>query len=202
MFKLSTYLPAVVLVSLVASTAVGQEPASVDALLDKLAATKKQQVELSKLANELTGEIQTRLLALSKRLAEINGAPLPMPPGPIVPPVNDPLKAKIATAFAADPGTIAEKKADAVKLSGLYSVAVEQNLADDRTLTTVGQLINKVRSIGASLASDRLPGVRKVIGEELTAVLKSADTPLDAGLRAAATGVFARIEAALDEVSK
>jgi hypothetical protein len=193
-------MSAMVILLMVASSAVAQEPASVDSLLDKLAATKKQQVELSKLANDLTAEINTRLLDLQKRLAEINGVPVPIPPSP--PPVNDPLKAKIATAFAADPGTLADKKADAGKLSALYSVAVEQKLADDPTLTTVGQLIARVRAAGASLAADRLPAVRKVISEELTAVLKSPDTTLDPAIRSGATAAFARIEAALDEVSK
>lgn len=187
---------------LLVGLASAQEPANVDALLDKLAAAKKQQAELSKLANELTGEIQNRLLALNKRLAEINGAPLPMPPGPVVPPVVDPLKSKIATAFAADAGTPADKKSDAGKLAALYSVAVDQKLADDATLTTVGGLIARVRAAGTSLAADRLPGTRKVIGDELTAVLKSADTPLTPELRASATGIFSRIEAALDEVAK
>lgn len=196
---------------LLALASFGQSPpaASVDGLLDKLAETKKQQADLAKTATDLTSEIRARLRAMNQRLEELAGptpgpgpAPGPNPgPGP-APAPTDPLAVKISAAFKADAGELPAKKSDAAALAALYSVAVEQRLAEDATLQTAGDLIGRIRAAGASLAAERLTGTRRVIGEELAALLKSADTPLTPESRKAATALFVRIEAALEECAK
>ena len=96
----------------------------------------------------------------------------------------------------------AAKKLDAAKLAGLYSAAVEKNLALNPDLKTAGELVERVRSLDGPLDAERLPGVRRLIAAELAAVLKSHATPLTDEIRAAAGVLFVRIEAALDDVSK
>lgn len=190
-------LSALAVVSLVASASAQEPaPASPHTTIAQLKTALKQRDDAAKLVAELTSQFKEQMKSLNKAFDELSGTPTPIVP------VNDPLKAKIAAAFAADAGTSAAKKADAVTLSGIYSAAVDLKLADDQSFATVGALVTRVRSIGTGLAADRLPGVRKAIGEELTAVLKSPETPLTKELREAAAAAFARIEAALDEVSK
>ncbi len=187
-------------ISLDAAEAVAQTPpADVDAQLSRLAEKRKLQAELQKETADLVAQIQTQLLNFQKRLGELNGPPLPMPP---LPPPNDPLKAKIAEAFKADAGDLASKKLDAAKLAGTYSAAVEKNLALIPELKTAGDLIERVRSIDPSLGTDRLTNVRTLIAAELAAILKSHSTPLTDELRNAVAALFARFEAALDDVSK
>lgn len=182
-----------------AAPAVAQvPPADVDAQLSKLAEKRRLQSDLAKETAELVGQIQTQLLDFQKRLAQLTGPPLPLPP----PPIDDPLKGKLAAAFKADPGDVAAKKLDAAKLAGTYSAAVDKNLAAIPELKTAGELIERVRSLDESLPADRLPGVRKLIAAELAAVFKAHATPLTEDLRAAAAALFARIEAALDDVNK
>lgn len=193
---------------LIALSSFGQQPpAPVDGLLDKLAETKKQQADLAKTAADLTTEIRARLRAMNQRLEELAGptpgpGPAPGPnPGP-APAPTDPLTAKIVAAFKSDAGDLPAKKADAVALAALYAIAVEQKLADDPALVTAGDLIGRIRAAGASLAADRLTKTRDSISEELAKVLKSADTSLTPEIRKAATALFVRIEAALEECAK
>jgi hypothetical protein len=198
-------LASLVLLFVVHATAAGQSP-TVDSLLEKLDGVQKQRAELSKQADDLTKEIRSRLRAMASKLEELTGQvvnpPSPVnPPGPAPAPV-DPFRKKIADAYSLDPGQPSQKKADAIQLAALYSVAVDQKLADDPALATVGQLIARVRSAGQTLAADRLAGVRKVIGEEMAAVLKDPALELTTDKRKAASELFARIETALDEVSK
>jgi hypothetical protein len=198
-------LASLVLLSVVHATAAGQPP-PVDSLLEKLDGVQKQRAELSKQADDLTKEIRSRLRSMASKLEELTGQVV-NPPSPVTPPgpapvPADPFRKKIADAFSLDPGQPSQKKADAVQLAALYSVAVDQKLADDPALTTVGQLIARVRSAGQTLAADRLAGVRKVIGDEMAAVLKDPSLELTPDKRKAASELFARIETALDEVAK
>lgn len=189
---------AVVFLSLVATSAPAVDP-TVDEMLGTLAGVVKQQAELAKQRADLAKAIGDKLKELQAKFDEINGKK-PEPPGP--PPVVDPLAKKVADAFAADAGQPDAKRADAMKLAALYSVAVEQKLHEDKTLTTVKQLIERIRSAGETLANDRLLGVRKAIAEELSAILKSPDAALDDGKRKAAGELFVRIEAALEALAK
>lgn len=186
------------------------EKPSVDDQLTKLAAVKKQKAdllkqvaELDKTAAALVLEIQDQLRQLGRRLEEINGTPLPpgpTPPGPVNPPA-DPLKARIRAAYDADPGSPADKRQWAIELSGYYSAAVESKLADDRTITTAGQLIERIRKT-TTLDRTKLTGARTVAAQEIAAVLGTIDTPLDDAKRKAVTTLFQRIESAFDEVTK
>lgn len=170
-------------------------PADVDAQLTKLAEKRKLQNDLQKETADLVVQIQSQLLAFQKRLVDLNSPPAPMP-------LNDPLKTKLAEAFKADGGDLNTKKLDAAKLAGIYSAALEKKVAQLPELKTAGDLIEKVRSIDQSLTTDRLTNVRTLIAAELTAILKSHSTPLTDELRSASAALFARIEAALDDVSK
>lgn len=191
-------LAALFFTSLAAAAVAQSPPADVDAQLSKLAEKRRQQSDLAKETAELVGQIQTQILDFQKRLAGLTNPPSPMPPAPI----DDPLKGKVAAAFKADPGEAAAKKLDAAKLAGLYSAAVEKNLALNPDLKTAGELVERVRSLDGPLDAERLPGVRRLIAAELAAVLKSHATPLTDEIRAAAGVLFVRIEAALDDVSK
>jgi len=195
--RVAKTLLAVVFLSVVATSAPAGDP-SVDEMLGTLAGVVKQQAELAKQRADLAKAIGDKLKELQAKFDEINGKK----PEPVPPPVVDPLAKKVADAFAADAGQPDAKRADAMKLAALYSVAVEQKLHEDKTLTTVKQLIERIRSAGETLANDRLLGVRKAIAEELSAILKSPDAALDDSKRKAAGELFVRIEAALEALAK
>lgn len=188
---------AMVFLSVVATSAPAVDP-TVDEMLGTLAGVVKQQAELAKQRADLAKAIGDKLKELQAKFDEINGKK----PDPVPPPVVDPLTKKVTDAFAADAGQTDAKRADAMKLAALYSVAVEQKLHEDKTLATVKQLIERIRSAGETLANDRLLGVRKVIAEELSAILKSPDAALDDSRRKAAGELFVRIEAALEALAK
>jgi len=195
---LSQALFSLAVLSLVPSFALSQTT-SVDDLLSKLDGVQKQRAELAKQATDLAKEIRDRLKTQGETLAELTGSvPTPVPP----PHVNDPLRAKVVAAFAADPGDAVQKKKDAVQLSAFYSAAKDLKPDANSSLAMVGDLIARVRSLGPQLGSDRIPGTRKVIADELTAVLKSPTEPMTAELWRVALETFGRIEAALDEVGK
>ena len=189
---------AVAILFVVPSWATAQD--TVDVLLKQLDAVVKQQVELAQKRADLAKDIAGRLKLLQAEFDRLNGnQPAPPPPAP---PVDDPLAKKVKDAFLADVTQLDVKRADAVKLAALYEVAVEQKLCDDPTITTVKQLIDRIRAAGTVLAADRLAGVRKVLAEEMAAVLKSPDAPMDDQKRKDAHALFIRIGAALDAVSQ
>lgn len=204
-------MPAVAVLLVVATAAVGQEKPTLDDLLTRLAAAKKDGTEFrrkaadsDKLAAELANEARELIDALKRRLDELHGPPAPMPPGPgptPPPPVVDPLRKKVADAFALDAGSPADKKQWAAALSGYYEAAVELKLADDATIQTAGDLTARIRAT-VTLPPDKLVTTRTAIGQELAALLGTASTPLSAEARKALPLLFTRIAAALDEVSK
>lgn len=202
--RVAKALSSLVAVLVVTSSSAQETAPTLESMYEKLKANRSSEAELRKKIAALEVERAEIGAAAKKELERLTGLykELVGPPVPLPPPPNDALKGRIATAFSADPGTLADKKADAVKLSGLYAAAVQVKLADDPTVTTVGQLIARVRTLGAQLAADRLPGTRKVIGDEMAAVLKDPTATLDKTSREAAALLFARIEAALDEVAK
>lgn len=179
------------------------EKPSVDDQLTKLAAVKKQKADLlkqvadlDKSAVALVLDIQEQLRQLGRRLEEINGTPIPVPVNP-----TDQLKARIRAAYDADPGSPADKRQWAIELAGYYSAAVESKLADDHTITTAGQLIERIRKT-TTLDRSKLTGARTVAGQEIAAVLGTIESPLDDTKRKAVTVLFQRIESAFDEVTK
>jgi len=119
--------------------------------------------------------------------------------GPVVPPTPpvpvETLESKIKAAYAAN--TSATKKADTVQLSAFYSATVGQKFAQDTTVKTAGELIAKIK-VTAVLDATKLVEIRKLIGSELLAIVKTADTPLTSETRAKIVTLFAEIERVLD----
>jgi hypothetical protein len=119
------------------------------------------------------------------------GPPPTPPPGPPA----DPLRRRLADAYAADPDP---GKGEARKdLAELYRQAAA--VAADPAVRTAGELNARVRKAAESLAAGKLPGVKRIAGEELARAL-----PADAGEdltpthRKAAADLFGRLAAALD----
>ena len=200
---LSKTLLSLAIVFMVASPTVAQQTAPVDELLGKLEGVQKQRKDLAAEAEKLAKDIRERLKGQSERLKELTGLSLPdeKPPAPVIPD-NDPLKAKVAAAFKADPGALDQKMRDAIQLMGVYAAAKELKPADNPSIATVADLIARVRNLGTAPAASQLAGTRKVIGDEFAAVLKSPAEPMTADKWKAALELFARIESALDEVTK
>lgn len=200
-----------VLVALAAlSQAPGQTPAGVSqpspAAGWRVTVTSGTQVLRLNLASDADATIAAGCSVVVGPLGPTPPSP-PAPPGPFVPPPPapvDPLKAKVAAAFKADAPTdqasAAAKRLDAISLQGLYLAAVDGKLAEDPTLTTVGDLLERVRKVGNTLAAGKLAGTRQAIAEELAAVLKSTTAPLTETSRKAAHDSFVRIAAALNAV--
>lgn len=181
-----------------------EDPVSIADLIKQLKDANGQRDTIAKTIADLKTKIAEQLKLLNQQFADLGGPPTPGP-GPVIPPTpvvpTDPLAAKVKAAFDADPGSPADKRQWAIELSGYYSAAVDAKLADDPTITTAGQLIDRIRKT-TTLDRSKLTGTRTVIGQEIAAILGTAETQLDAAKRAAVASLFSRIETALDGVAK
>jgi hypothetical protein len=118
--------------------------------------------------------------------------PEPLPP----PKPNDPLKDELRALFMADVGT--DKPANLVKLTAVFTQAAA--LAKLDSVQTAMQLADAVRAVSKSmLPADALLGIRKRIGEVITASLAEVDPDaiLDPATRAKAAELYSRIASAL-----
>ncbi len=207
--RLSKTLPALaaLLVVLSSASAVGPpfgataDGQPIDTLIDTVVSKRKAVDEASKAARAAEVELKAAVEALNKRLGELGlvSPVIPPGPGPVIPPAppTDPLTAKLWAAYRADSGLT--KADDLATLVELMKQAA--TLADDATLTTVGQLAGKVAAAASLLAKDRLVGVRAVLKVELAAAFPE-DGPLSPTVRAAAKSVFVKLQAALTEAGK
>lgn len=121
----------------------------------------------------------------------------PVPPNP--PPPTDPFSQAVQAAYTAE--TDAQKASEVAALASLYKTAATTTV-NDTTLATLGDLFQVMQTASAGLLpATAIPGVRKVIGTEITAALgTTATTPLDAAMRAKAGAEFSKIATALGAV--
>jgi len=115
-----------------------------------------------------------------------------VPVPPVV--VNDDFKDKLIAAAKKD-----NDKGSLVQLSAFYSAPVGQKLAQDTTITTVKDLIARIK-VTSVLDAGKVPNVRAVIGAQLAAQFKP-DQPLTAETRKQLVDLFAKIESTLDFLS-
>jgi len=129
-------------------------------------------------------------------MVEVKGdKPVPPTPGPVVPPVVDDLKARMADAFKKDGS---DKKA-AVSLSAFYSEEVGQKIARDTKYATPREVMAAIR-VSAVLDITKLPETRRVIASEVAKF--SPDVPLTKETRESMAKLFAAIESNLDTLSQ
>lgn len=128
------------------------------------------------------------------RVVVVVGDAPPPPPKPPDPPPEDPLRAKFRAAYNADPGDAAKKDAARKDLAELYRQGAM--LTADNTVTTTGELVDRLRRAGQTLAADQLPGTRKAVALELAAAMP-ADEPLTPDRRKDAAALFSKISDAL-----
>lgn len=128
-----------------------------------------------------------------------NGGPTPpVPPVPPIPPIppTDPLTRELQAAFAADGATVAQVK----QLADAYRT-VASTTANDKTVTTYGQLVVKIQADETGIAP--LPAASKaraVIKREINAALGiNPNAPIN---RPLVTSTFSRLATALDGATK
>lgn len=118
-------------------------------------------------------------------------------PVPPTPPVPDELTKKLADAFATD----GKPKAAAKLLASIYTAAAgeSRNVANDLpadVLASVRVLADKPD------LKDKLMAVRKLINNELAAILVDPKKPFTAATREATAKLFDKAAAALEELAK
>lgn len=127
--------------------------------------------------------------------------PGPIPPGPTPPPSPpDPLVAKFQAAFSADASPA--KAAALTSLVGLYQ-AMAEHTRDDRTLTTLGDVLGDLQRTAKrlNLPAEALVELRKQIAAEVAATIgTNPSLALDAALRSRAVDAFTKIAEALGKV--
>lgn len=193
-------MSAMVLLSLVATSARASDPSAIDKLIDQLVTQRSAVAAAVKAEAATLAELKDAVTALQKRLADL-GLNAPPGPGPVNPPVPfppvDPLTGRLKVAYLADGGpTKAATLADLVEL-----MKQAGTLADDPAITTVGQLAGKVATAAGVLAKDQLLAVRAILKAELAAAFP-ADGPLSPDTRNTAKAVFLKLQTALTEAGK
>lgn len=180
-------------------------PASVDALVAKLAELRKQRADLDRKEADLRGQLKAEL----KRIADLVGkldvdAPPVVPPKPPEPVPVDALRDKVRDAIKASAGDDAAKRKQCLDLAALYRAAAK--LAPDvAQFPDADALLARLRQAAAQMLGDpdALREVRKVVAGELAAVLPTvADAPLTDAHRAGAVRVFERLASILEEAGK
>jgi hypothetical protein len=122
----------------------------------------------------------------------------PKPPDP-KPPPPDPLRAKLKAAFDSDAAPPELKREHAKDLAALYRAAAR--LAEDTAVATSGELLTRVRNAARTLIGpDALKDVRRVVGDELSALLPT-DSPLTDSRRTSVATLFKRFAAILEELT-
>lgn len=123
--------------------------------------------------------------------------PGPKPPDPPPVPPVDPLAAKLRAAFDADLAPVADRRKHAAALAELYRQIAEK-VCPDPAITGPTMLFDRARESAKILVGpDALPGVRKVVGEELSAIFP-VEAPLTKDQRDAAGRLFRRLAEVLD----
>lgn len=179
------------------SYATDPAPASVDSLIERIAELRRQRADLDKREAELVAALKAELKRLQD-LADRLGLNLPLPKPPEPP--ADPLRAKLKTAFDADPLQLDKRKGAAADLAALYRQAAK--LAADPEVATSGALLDRVRqAAGMLVGADGLRDVRRAAGAELSAILPT-DADLTAEQRDATAKLFQRLAVILEELSK
>jgi hypothetical protein len=173
-------------------------PATIDQLVARIAALRAQQADLAKQEATASAELRARVKELTDQLDRLGlSEPRPTPSKPAPP--ADPLKAKLAAAYAAAAGTDAQKRDWAKDLAALYRSAAK--VALDPKVTTTGALRAKLGTAAEVLVgADALVEVRKAVAGELAAVLPT-DADLTADQRTAVGALFARLAAVLDALA-
>lgn len=141
------------------------------------------------------------------RVAVIVGPPQPMPPDPKPPEPKPPepkppepidaFRRAVQDAYTADTANPVKKQGELLDLVELYTQAV--TLAGDKTVMSVGQLVQRLRDATKALGITGLEAVRKLIAAELVAAFP-ADTTLDDSSRSKAAALMGRIRDVLKEV--
>ena len=133
--------------------------------------------------------------------AVLGGGVVPKPPDPKPPepkPPTDPLAQKLGAAFDADPAAAGAKREQAKDLAALYRQAAK--LCADEGVGTSGELLKRVKDAAGTLVGPAaLKEVRRVVGQELAAVLPTDDA-LTAEQRAAAAALFGKLATILDSL--
>jgi hypothetical protein len=119
--------------------------------------------------------------------------PPPPPPPPPPPTPVDPLFQGLASTFASDPASAADKAKYRDVLAGVYNQIGE--LAFNAEIQTIGQLYNKLRDATKILLPDNaLRGVREVVATEFQAKLPTRpDSLMDHGNRELCLKQFKRM---------
>lgn len=168
---------------------------TIDQLIERIVELRKQQAELAKQEAQAQADLKRALKELQDKLDKLNLPPAPKPPDPKPEPV-DPLKAKLRAAFDADPAQLDVRRNSAKDLAELYRQAAK--LATDATVETSGDLLKRVKDASAALVgADALRECRKVVAQELGAVLPT-DEPLTDAQRKAVADLFGRLAVILD----
>ena len=107
---------------------------------------------------------------------------------------GDPITKRLQSAFDLDGRDPAKKRLDLAELIELYRQAAA--FADRTDVTTIAELIGRIRDAAKSLVPEGLVAVRKAVAEELGGVFPF-DGPLDAETRKKAKELFAKLSAAL-----
>ncbi len=185
---------------LVALPASGQEPPkSIDVLVGEAQAIKAARAELDKRDAANRAAIAAELKRINDLVAKLDDGPAPKPKPPEPKPA-DPLRDRLKAAFDADPEQLDKRRGHALDLAALYREAAK--LSADPAVGTSGDLLARVRDAGRALVgADALREVRRAAGAELGALLPT-DAPLTDEQRRAAAGLFTRLSAALEDVSK
>lgn len=177
------------------------EPASKWLLVDEDAADLKE-FEGGKLAAFVAQAGRHKLIVTAPdgtpaRIEVVVGGAPPVPPKPPGPKPVDSLKEKIAAAVAADPLAGEARKKAVADLAELYR-QVAAKVVPSETVSTRDELLDRARTLSAAvIGPDVLVGVRKVVGEELAALLP-VESALTAEQRAALKQLFERLAVILD----
>lgn len=172
------------------------DPATLDALVDKVIEIRKQRADLQKAEESALAEVRARLKAIEEKLNQIDvKPPQPVPPQPNP---GDPLSLAIKAAF----GEATPQKVEQCKLlAELYLQA--SVLAAKEDLATTAQLMGKISEASRGLGIDGLMPVRVLIANECKAALGTVEppVPLTPTLRAKAKELFLRVHIALKGVA-
>lgn len=134
------------------------------------------------------------------RVTVVIGDP-PAPPPPPLPHPPDPLRAKLAAAFASAFGAPEQKREWAKDLAALYRAAAK--LSADSNVTTAGTLKAKLTAAaGALIGPDALTEVRKVVALELAVLLPIAEAELTPVQRAAVAALFTKLASRLEAIAQ
>jgi hypothetical protein len=130
------------------------------------------------------GVADGRPIKLATMLIDANRGPMPPPPGPDP---ADPIYPTLAGIFGADQSPT--KRADAVKLAGVYDQAGGMT----ERAGTLAELLTMLGAAGrATVPMPALASLREMIASELNQQLGTADMPMTPELRARCKAQFAR----------